>query len=173
MTKRRIFISFDHDDTAQVSGFMGLRKILDSFDFYNHKLDRRIQSTDVAYVHRVIREDYIKPASVTVVLIGNKTAQSSWVRWEIEESRRQGKGLPEGVSAELSWSQLIDSWMVDWSYATNGFAPSWRSYRTRKDREISLQTPAHDFSTQPVSDVQVKVLTVWGDEIVRTLRVEC
>jgi adenine-specific DNA-methyltransferase len=85
---------------------------------------------------------------------------------------RQGKG-GDAASSELSWSELIDSWMVDWSYGGNGFAPSWRSYRTRKDRELSLQTPVHDFSKQKVSNVQVKVLTVWGDEIVRTLRVEC
>ena len=93
MKKRRIFISFDHDDTLQVNGFLGLREILDNFDFYNHKLDRRINSTDTEYVKRVIREEYIRPASVTVVLIGNETADSPWVRWEIEESKRQGKRL--------------------------------------------------------------------------------
>ena len=65
VTKRRIFISFDHADTAQVNGFLGLRNITDSFDFFNHKLDHRIQSRDAEYVRRVIREDYIRPASVT------------------------------------------------------------------------------------------------------------
>lgn len=42
MTKRGIFISFDYDDTLQVLGFMALRNIIDNFDFYNHKLDRRV-----------------------------------------------------------------------------------------------------------------------------------
>ena len=93
MAKRRIFISFDHDDSEQVSGFLGLRQFIDNFEFYNHKLDRRINSTDGEYVGRVIRDEYIRPASVTVVLIGNKTADSAWVKWEIEESVRQGKGL--------------------------------------------------------------------------------
>jgi hypothetical protein len=92
-SKRRIFISFDHDDTDKVNGFLGLRNILDGFEFFNHKLDRRINSTDANYVARVIREEYINPASVTVVLIGNRTAQSPWVQWEIQESIRQGKGL--------------------------------------------------------------------------------
>ena len=73
MPKRRIFISFDHDDTDQVNGFLGLRQILDGFEFFNHKLDRRINSTDAEYVCRVIRDEYIGPASVTVVLIGNRT----------------------------------------------------------------------------------------------------
>ena len=91
MGKRRIFISFDHDDTAQVNGFLGLREIMDGLEFYNHKLDRRIMSTDADYVKRVIREEYIKPASVTVVLIGNRTAQSNWAgqshyKWPCDKS---------------------------------------------------------------------------------------
>jgi len=130
MVKRRIFISFDHDDTQQVTGFMGLRNILDNFDFYNHKLDRRIESQDVDYVCRVIRDEYIKPASVTVVLIGNKTANSAWVKWEIEESVKQGKGIlgirlkdtwgaiPAGISSNAvgSWQpEKFSSW-IEWAY---------------------------------------------------------
>jgi hypothetical protein len=93
MAKRRVFISFDHDDTDQVNGFLGLRNIVENLEFHNHKLDRRVKSTDEAYVKRVIREEYIKPASVTIVLIGERTAYSQWVTWEIAESKRQGKGL--------------------------------------------------------------------------------
>jgi hypothetical protein len=93
MPKRRIFISFDHDDSQAVNGFLGLRNITESFDFYNHKLDHRIKSSDPDYVCRIIRDEYIRPASVLVVLIGNRTADSSWVKWEIEEAIRQRKGL--------------------------------------------------------------------------------
>lgn len=45
MIKRRIFISFDHADTDKVNGFLGLRNIMDGFEFYNHKLDHRIKSS--------------------------------------------------------------------------------------------------------------------------------
>ena len=105
--KRRIFISFDHDDTPQVTGFLGVRQFVDDFDFYNHKLDRRIKSTDVEYVKRVIREEYIRPASVTVVLVGSKTATSDWVRWEVQESIRQGKGLL-GIRLKGTWGPVPD-----------------------------------------------------------------
>jgi len=130
MAKRRIFISFDHGDTQQVLGFMALRNIIDNFDFYNHKLDRRINSNDVDYVCRVIREEYIKPASVTVVLIGNNTATSPWVKWEIEESKRQGKGIlgihlkgssgnvPAGIPSNAvgDWQpDKFASW-IEWAY---------------------------------------------------------
>lgn len=128
--KRRIFISFDHADTAQVNGFLGLRNIVEGFEFYNHKLDHRIRSNDSEYIARVIREEYIAPASVIVVLIGNQTAQSAWVQWEIAESLRQGKGIlgirllgtagqvPAGIppSAIGGWDpEKFPAW-IEWAY---------------------------------------------------------
>jgi len=105
MTKRRIFISFDHDDTHQVNGFLGLRNIMDGFEFYNHKLDHRIKSNDTNYVCHIIRDEYIQPASVIVVLIGNKTAQSEWVKWEIAEGLKQGKGIL-GIRLQGTFGQI-------------------------------------------------------------------
>ncbi len=107
MPKRRIFISFDHDDTEQVNGFLSLRTIMENFEFYNHKLDRRIKSTDSDYVTRVIREEYIRPASVSVVLIGIKTADSPWVNWEIRESIRQSKSLL-GIQLKGSTGRILE-----------------------------------------------------------------
>lgn len=130
MKKRRIFISFDHDDYFQVAGFLGLRNIIESFDFYNHKLDRRIESKDEEYVKKVIREEYIRPASVTVVLIGDNTANSKWVSWEIQESIRQGKGIlgihlkestgaiPSGIPREHVGNWQADNFAnwIEWAY---------------------------------------------------------
>lgn len=92
-TKRRVFISFDHDDTQQVNGFLGLRNIIDNLEFYNHKLDHEIQGHSDQYKRRKIREKYIRPASVTVVLIGNQTARSEWVQWEIQDSNAESNGV--------------------------------------------------------------------------------
>jgi hypothetical protein len=128
--KRRIFISFDHEDTAQVNGFLGLRNILDNFDFYNHKLDHRVKSDQDNYVKRVIREQYITPASVTVVLIGNRTADSPWVKWEIGESKNQAKGIlgirlpgstgrvPSGIPANAAggWQPDKFAGWIEWAF---------------------------------------------------------
>jgi hypothetical protein len=130
MQKRRIFISFDHDDTDKVNGFLGLRNIMDDFDFYNHKLDHRIKSADLNYACRVIREEYIQPASVTVVLIGNNTAQSKWVQWEIQESLKLSKGIlgirlpdtygaiPHGIPSNAigGWQPDKFSAWIEWAY---------------------------------------------------------
>lgn len=130
MAKRRMFISFDHEDWAQVNGFMGLRNIIDSFEFYNHKVDREVQSGDSEYVGRVIRERYITPASVCVVLIGNNTAKSGWVAWEIGECLKQKMGIlgirlkdsggavPAGIPAGHigDWQpEKFASW-IEWAY---------------------------------------------------------
>jgi hypothetical protein len=56
-------------------------------------------------VARVISEEYLRPASVTIVLIGNKTAQSPWVQWEVQESIRQGKGLL-GIRLKDTWGAV-------------------------------------------------------------------
>lgn len=130
MIKRRVFISFDHDDTAQVNGFLGLRNIMDDIEFYNHKLDHRVKSNDVNYVQKVIGEDFIEPASVCVVLIGNKTHQSKWVQWEIRECLSQKMGIlgirlkdtngaiPADIPSENvgDWQpEKFASW-IEWAY---------------------------------------------------------
>lgn len=134
MSKRRIFISFDHDDTGKVNGFLGLRNIIDGFEFYNHKLDREIQSNNVDYVMRVIRERYIQPASVCVVLIGNNTFKSDWVAWEIQESLNRKMGIlgiqlkdtygaipakiPKGHVGD--WQPEKFSGWIEWAYQNKG-----------------------------------------------------
>ena len=130
MRKRRIFVSFDHTDTDKVNGFLGLRNIMDDFEFYNHKLDHRIKSTNTDYVCQVIRDEYINPASVTVVLIGNKTVESPWVKWEIQESLKLGKGIlgirlpdawgaiPAGIPSNAvgNWNpEKFPAW-IEWAY---------------------------------------------------------
>ncbi len=91
--KRKVFVSYDHDDTDQVNGFLGLRYLDLGVDFINHKLDHKIGGQDDEYKRRVIREQHIRPASVTVILIGVNYWMSKWSNWEIEDSVSEGNGL--------------------------------------------------------------------------------
>ncbi|MBL7131329.1 MAG: TIR domain-containing protein [Candidatus Omnitrophica bacterium] len=94
LQKRKVFVSYDHDDTDQVNGFMGLRNLPGiNFDFINKKLDYEIQSQSDEYKRRVIREKFIRSASVTAVLIGVNYYLSKWSNWEIEDSIQEGNGL--------------------------------------------------------------------------------
>jgi MTH538 TIR-like domain (DUF1863) len=72
-TKRKIFISYHHgEDQFHYDVFSSI--------FHNHyqavsdnSLDRQIDSDNVEYVMRSIRENYITGSSCTVVLVGRET----------------------------------------------------------------------------------------------------
>ena len=77
------------------------------------------------------------------------------------------------AGAELAWQDQVDAWMVDWSFDGSDFEPTWRSYRSRSDRQLELVSPSVRPAVGGRCDVRVVVLTVYGDQVVRTLRVEC
>lgn len=91
--KRRLFLSFNADDRQQVQGFrlMAKNPNLD-FDFVDDSVRTPINSANASYVKQVI-QDKIYRASVLVCLIGERTAGSDWVDWELETAREYGKGL--------------------------------------------------------------------------------
>lgn len=72
--------------------------------------------------------------------------------------------------AELSWSDYIDSWRVDFDgAASRTFTPTWQGLRGEEG--LPLSTPARHFES--TTTVLLKVLTVFGDEIDRTIVIEC
>lgn len=90
---RRIFIAHQHNDRQQVKGFILLRWNTNvDFSFFDRSLVDPVKSNNEAYIRRCIR-DQMHGTSVTVVLIGDKTHESRWVDWEIEESDDRGNGL--------------------------------------------------------------------------------
>ncbi len=118
---RRIFISYQHDDQMRAKGFNLLRwnKNVD-FEFVGRHLLDPVKSNDPQYISRKIREQ-LKGTSVTVVLIGDKTYQSGWVKNEIDSSLEKhppngivGIRLHEGVKVP---SELHDcgAEIIDWS----------------------------------------------------------
>jgi hypothetical protein len=93
MTRRRVFISYQHSDLMKAKG-LNLMRYNDNVDvnFIGRHLLTPVNSHDPNYISRKIREQ-IKGSSATIVLIGKDTAESSWVEKEIEWSREQGKGI--------------------------------------------------------------------------------
>jgi MTH538 TIR-like domain (DUF1863) len=98
---KRVFISFRHEDKAQVNG-LRLLAANDKFDieFYDESVRTAIDSTDATYIRRKIREK-INRTSVTVCMVSELTYTSQWVTWELEESIDKGNaiicmGLPNG-----------------------------------------------------------------------------
>lgn len=92
---RRIFISYQHDDqlTAKAFNLQGKNPNI-TFEFVGRHLLDPVDSENEDYIKRKIREQ-ISGTSVTVVIIGEKTADSEWVAWEIKESLNKEK--PNGI----------------------------------------------------------------------------
>ncbi len=92
--KRRVFISFDQQDRAEVESFIyrwehehnvftsRALQIFDDSDFIN--------SNNSDYVMRRIRQDYLGDSTVTILLIGSCTHSRRYVDWELKASLRQG-----------------------------------------------------------------------------------
>jgi hypothetical protein len=90
---RRVFISYQHKDRMRAKGFNLLRwnKNVDLEFVGKHLLDP-VDSNNESYISTKVQEQ-LKGTSVTVVLLGKETAQSTWVQWEIEQSLEKKNGI--------------------------------------------------------------------------------
>ena len=59
----------------------------------DNSLERRIDSTDPAYIMRRIREFHLHGSSCTIVLCGADSWRRKFIDWEIKASLDQGMGL--------------------------------------------------------------------------------
>jgi len=125
MTKRKVFISYQHDDRMTAKGFNLLRYNKNvEVDFVGRHLLDPVDSTNETYIKSCIK-DMLHGTSVTVVLIGRNTCESEWVLWEIEQSlakdhpngilavRLKDARLPEGCPVERALHDAAAE-IIDW-----------------------------------------------------------
>ena len=90
---RNVFISFSHDDMNEVNLLRGQSKNDNSdLEFSDHSVKEAFDSENADYIKRKIREK-IENTSVTMVYLSDKSMKSDWVKWEIEQSKKMGKGV--------------------------------------------------------------------------------
>lgn len=91
--KRKVFVSYHHGgDQVYYNAFS--RAFHDTYDVItDNSLERQIDSEDVEYVMRRIRENYITGSSCTIVLVGEDTYARKYVDWEIKATLDAGHGL--------------------------------------------------------------------------------
>ena len=91
--ERRVFISFQNEDRAEAEGFnLLLREKKVDIEFVGRHLLDPVNDKNETYIRSKITEK-LKGTSVTVVLIGDKTYDSKWVKWEIEQSLERGNPI--------------------------------------------------------------------------------
>ena len=90
--RHRVFISFHHEDQSYKDEFvrmMGDKMIDESVDIGDIPQDIAVET-----ISQNIRNNFIRDASVTVVLIGPRTWQRKHVDWEIGSSLRDSGHNP-------------------------------------------------------------------------------
>ena len=91
--KRNVFISFAYEDIDNVNLLRGQAKNdQNDLEFSDYSVKEPFNSENADYIKRKISEK-IEKTSVTVVYISKSTAQSEWVKWEVEKSLKMGKGV--------------------------------------------------------------------------------
>jgi hypothetical protein len=124
--RRKVFVSYHHrGDQAYYDGFSAL--FHDNYEaITDNSLERRIDSADVNYIMRRIREHHLSGSSCTIVLCGAETPRRKYVDWEVDASLNQKMGLvavllptieffPNGGTAKPPRVQdNIDSGYAEW-----------------------------------------------------------
>lgn len=122
--KRNVFISFATEDMGEVNLLRAQAKNEKSdIEFNDHSVREPYDSERAEYIRRKIAER-INRTSTTVVYLSKNTAQSKWVKWEVEKSLELGKRVvafhagdkfsgtrPSWLSADIKvvpWSKLVD-----------------------------------------------------------------
>lgn len=89
--KRNVFLSFAHEDLADVNLLRGQAKNENSdIDFNDWSLRKPFDSKEADYIKRGIRER-IRQSSMVLVYLSEHTAASRWIDWEIREALTMGK----------------------------------------------------------------------------------
>ena len=88
MGKLKVFVSYDHSEDAAYKRLLQAWDANDSFDF---EFDSRgpnvaIDSADAAAIKASLTTK-MKSATHLLVLVGEKTSTSSWIKWEIERAK--------------------------------------------------------------------------------------
>lgn len=134
-----VFVSFDHDDQAQMSGFNLINNNpKHPLEFQNHSLKEPVTDRSgrpITYPpsdsrSKPVRDEIIRKfnrASKLVVLIGNRTHQSEWVDWEINTFYE----LKREISGSDTWKRIRGMRLKDCDNATipnalyNGRSTQW------------------------------------------------
>lgn len=160
--KRKIFVSYHHGgDQAYYNAFS--QAFHGAYDvIFDNSLEREIDSEDVDYVMRRIRENYITGSSCTIVLVGRDTHARKYVDWEIKATldaqhsliavqlpslpvNAQGRvSVPErlldninsGYALWLSWAQITASAQACQHYLEAANARDKRLIDNRRARRL-------------------------------------
>ena len=92
--KKKVFVSYDYDKDKHYKNLLLAwdgNKLFD-FSIRDHSADVSINSIDATAIKRVISR-YINESTYFLIIVGEKTHKSTWVKWEIEKAVELGKKI--------------------------------------------------------------------------------
>lgn len=89
MAKKKVFVSYDHSEDAHYKRLLQAWDANPDFDF---EVDSRgpdvpIDSTDAAKIKQSLTT-MMKGATHLLVLVGEKSATSKWITWEVDRAKQ-------------------------------------------------------------------------------------
>jgi hypothetical protein len=109
---KNVFISFAMEDEKEVNLLRGQAKNENSdIEFNDQSVKEPYDSERRTYIQQQIAER-IRRASVTVVYLSDASMKSPWVKWEVEESIKQGKRVI-GVYPGKTLGVPLPSWYTN------------------------------------------------------------
>lgn len=120
--KKKIFISYDYTNDKHYKNLLlawDANKLFD-FSIHDHSADVSINSTNANAIKSVLSR-YINEATYFLIIIGEKTHKSSWVKWEIEKAVELGKKIVAVKTdrSNISPDELLGvgaSWAMSFTY---------------------------------------------------------
>lgn len=94
MAKKKVFISYDYDNDKSYKNLLLAWDANSDFDFSfdDTSADVSINSTDAAAIKRAISAK-INNSTYFLCIIGKKTYESAWVKWEISKAVELSKKI--------------------------------------------------------------------------------
>lgn len=122
MSKKRVFVSFDHSEDLH---YKNLLKAWDSnpnfdFEFDQRSPDIAINSTSAPVIQSSLTA-MMKQADFLLVLIGARSYNSSWMNWEIQRAKQTDIRL-KLAAVKLNYYNTTPSGLIN---ASTAFANSF------------------------------------------------
>jgi MTH538 TIR-like domain (DUF1863) len=136
MAKHKVFVSYDHSEDANYKRLLQAWDANESFDF---ECDSRgpnvaINSADASKIKASLTT-MMKSATHLLVLVGEKTADSDWVNWEIERAKMSDVKL-KLAAVKLAKDNVSPAGLL-------GVGTSWATSFTR-DRVVEALNDARN-----------------------------
>lgn len=119
MAKHAVFISYDHSEDVHYKRLLEAWDANSSFDFQfeNHSVRKPINSEFAPAIKAAITKK-MKEASHLLVVVGEKSHTSSWIKWEIDKAKELDLKIA-AVKINSTYSSPINLLGCGTSWATS------------------------------------------------------